>query len=201
MIGTALQFVTREINKFISLRLRTEASNRRIALASHVSPDGTFAGIEDNILLLALVGVQKDPVAQGTAARGFAPVQNALMTTVYEESTPPVFLNLQLLIAANFRAEHVQSGLDLLSMAISFLQGNSAWSHENFPGLPTGVEQLAFDLETLDFHAQSHLWGAIGAKHMPSAIYKMRILTIDEQRVEAVVPGVTQAPSAATPGQ
>ena len=200
MIGTALQFVTREINKFISLRLRTEASNRRIALASHVSPDGTFAGIEDNILLLALVGVQKDSVAQGPATRGFVPVQKGLMATVYEESTPPVFLNLQLLIAANFRAEHIQSGLDLLSMAISFLQGNTAWTRENFPGLPAGVDHLAFDLETLDFHAQSHLWGAIGAKYMPSAIYKMRMLTIDEQRVDAVVPGIISPETNLTQG-
>jgi hypothetical protein len=56
--------------------------------------------------------------------------------------------------------------------------------------MPAGVGDLAFEVETLNYQEQSHLWGAIGAKYMPSIVYKLRLLTLDAQAVDAVIPGV-----------
>lgn len=192
MIGTVLQFVTRQINLDICRRLQVDPGQRKMVLASHVSPDGTFGGAEENVLLLCLAGVRRDAVAKRMPGVPDArvPVAGGPPGPAYVNRQPPVHLNLQLIIAANFRGEQMPAGLDMLSMAILMLQAHPVWDALRFPDMPEGVGDLAFEMETLSYQEQSHLWGAIGAKYMPSVVYKMRMLTLEDLSVESVVPGV-----------
>jgi hypothetical protein len=192
MIGTTLQFVTRQINQFLCNQLQIDAAQRKIILASHVSADGTFGGLEENSLLLCLIGIRRESNAnrQPSFPGTTVPSAGSAPLPAFVKRAPPLHLNLQVLLAANFRSEQIESGLNLLTLAMLFLQSNPAWEARRFPGMPAGVGDLAFEVETLNYQEQSHLWGAIGAKYMPSIVYKLRLLTLDAQAVDAVIPGV-----------
>jgi hypothetical protein len=40
---------------------------------------------------------------------------------------------------------------------------------------------LSLDLFSLNFEQINHLWSTIGGKYFPSALYKVRLVTIEDQ--------------------
>jgi hypothetical protein len=72
------------------------------------------------------------------------------------------------------------------------------------PALDPRIQKLIVDLCTLNFEQINHLWSTLGGKYLPSVLYKVRQLTIDEdstvsesgfikevQLTEKVIPPVT----------
>lgn len=185
MIGSILNFIAQEMDAFIRLRMRAHPSEQKVILSPLVDLGGGVAIKEENVLVLSLVNIQKDPIA--TPSR---PYDHRDFTKVHIQQAPPVHLNLILLLGAYFKPENVKDGLDTLTFGISYLQGKPLWTGQNSPALPSGLEKLTFELESLDFHQQSHLWGAIGAKYFPSVIYKMRMIIIDDGTIDQIVPTI-----------
>jgi hypothetical protein len=117
MIGTTLQFVTRQINQFLCNQLQIDAAQRKIILASHVSADGTFGGLEENSLLLCLIGIRRESNAnrQPSFPGTTVPSAGSAPLPAFVKRAPPLHLNLQVLLAANFRSDQIESGLNLLT--------------------------------------------------------------------------------------
>lgn len=57
-----------------------------------------------------------------------------------------------------------------LSFIISFFQNKNVFNHQNSPELDEKIEKIIVDLYTLNLEQQNHLWGALGAKYMPSVV-------------------------------
>ena len=181
MIGSILSFVSNQINTTVCQRLAINPANRKVVLTNIVNPDGTSSINDNNVLIFTLLNIEKD-------SNALNPLPEVRFSDVaFEKKSPPLYLNLKVLIASHFNAEQLQSGLDTLTIALSFLQGKPLWNAQNTPGLPSSVDRLIFEMETLDFHQLSHLWGTIGAKYMPSAVYKLRMLTIDDGAIQELV--------------
>ena len=53
------------------------------------------------------------------------------------------------------------------------------------------LEKLTFEIFNVAMNELSHIWSGIGAKYLPSIIYKVRMLSIQEKRVQKEVPGIT----------
>ena len=193
MIGSTLSYVSDLLNQFLCDRLQIDAANRKIVFGSFFSPDGSPANNDENTLLLSLVSIRKETVAGALPSR---PVQATPGVTsggsqgVYVNQSPPVHLNLMVLIAANFKPEQMKTGLDLLTLAILYLQGHPVWEIQGFPGLPSPVRRLAFELATLDFDQQGHMWGSIGAKYVPSVLYQVRMLTLESDSIDTITPAI-----------
>ncbi|MEM8910008.1 MAG: Pvc16 family protein, partial [Bacteroidota bacterium] len=60
----------------------------------------------------------------------------------------------------------------------------------NSPALPKGVNRLVFEMESLDLHQLNHIWGAIGTKYLPSSVYRLKMLTINDHAIRGLVPSV-----------
>jgi hypothetical protein len=45
------------------------------------------------------------------------------------------------------------------------------------------IDKLVFELLKTDYQSTNYLWNSLGAKYVPSMIYKVRMLTIDENNV------------------
>ncbi|MFK8104765.1 MAG: DUF4255 domain-containing protein [Saprospiraceae bacterium] len=186
MIGTLLDFVAKDLNSFICQQLGLPDSDQKLILSPIVNPDGSTAITQKNILLLDLVNIKKD----GLINNNFPPVNAA--GTNYLQKRPPLYLNLNILIAAHFEKDQFKEGLNILSMVLGKFQGKPLWNRENTPTLPPKVDKLIFEMFSLDFHEQSHLWGYLGAKYMPSVLYKLRMAIIDEELVTGEIPPVTE---------
>jgi len=53
----------------------------------------------------------------------------------------------------------------------------------NYSSMGEGIDKLVFELLKTDYENAHYLWNAIGAKYLPSMIYKMRMLTINENNI------------------
>ena len=80
-------------------------------------------------------------------------------------------------------------GLKVISFVTQFFQHQNVFTQENSPRLKeNNIEELIFDLRTLSFQDLNNLWGVLGSKYMPSVLYKVRMLTINEDFVQGVIP-------------
>ncbi|GAA3625690.1 DUF4255 domain-containing protein [Flavivirga jejuensis] len=103
---------------------------------------------------------------------------------------PPINLNIYILISACFKTEQYLEGLHWLSEAIGFFQNKPVFDARNTPGLPPEIDKLTMELVNVDIQQQGHFWAALSGKYMPSVIYKMRQVTITENKMKAILPTV-----------
>ena len=106
-----------------------------------------------------------------------------------EHTNPEIKLNLYVLFSAfsSMTAEERYSNcLNLISYVVRFFQSKSVFNHQNAPNLSQSIEKLVVELVSPTFEQQNYLWGALGAKYMPSVLYKVRMLTFRE--VEEAIP-------------
>ncbi len=103
---------------------------------------------------------------------------------------PPIHVNLNLLCYANFANNHYSEGLGVISWVLSFFQQNPVFTHESQPDLDPKITQLTFDLISLDATQLNYLMGLVGTRYLPSAYYKIRLLTFDGEAIRAEVPAV-----------
>jgi len=90
----------------------------------------------------------------------------------------PIFLNLHIVLAANFKANHYEESLKYLSKAIGFFQDHSVFDRTSSPDLANGLEKLIVDIENLGLQELSNLWSFLGCKYVPSVMYKVRTVAL-----------------------
>ena len=184
MIGTALQFVAQQLNQVVCQKLHVPTTEERVILGSIVGPDGSLLlQNKKNVLVVDLVSIQQaDYTGQ---------LPPSVRGGVVSQKSPTMYLSFTLLLAAFFEQKMYAEGLNRLNLVMDYLQGHRSWdASSSMPGLPPGIERLAFEIENLDYHEQSHLWGIIGAKYLPSVFYKMKLLPVDSDDIAQFTPVV-----------
>jgi hypothetical protein len=73
--------------------------------------------------------------------------------------------------------------LKQLSYVISFFQGKNVFTTDTSPALDPSIRKLVVELYSYSFEQQYNFWTVIGAKYLPSALYKIRMVTYQERRV------------------
>ena len=139
---------------------------------SPVLNDKNETQTQDNSLLMSLINIQEERV-----------VKSQIATKSTEENkiayiNPSIKLNLYVMISANFSI--YETGLKYLSGVVKFFQSKNVFNHENTPTLHSSILKLIVELYTLSFEEQNHIWGALGGKYVPSVLYKVRMLTVQE---------------------
>ena len=133
----------------------------------------------ENHLVLGLVNLEEERALKN--GRVFA--ETSAGEGVYRNR--PVHLNLFLLFSANYR--NYGTALRRLAQVLAFFQGKQKFTLANSPGAlpqaPIAEFMLVMDLLSLTFEEVNHVWGFLGAKQMPSAIYRARLVAISDQRV------------------
>lgn len=181
MINTALDFISKEINGYLNNIAGT--TNEDFIVVSSIVYDGKLA-IPDKTLGLTLMNIEEDRVAKDQRVT----VRN--IQGDIETRNPDIYLNLFVLISANFHYEETESprldyleGLKRLSQVISFFQGKSVFTQANSPLLAltdSKIERLSAELFSFNFEQMNHFWSIIGHSYLPSVLYKIRMLTIQE---------------------
>lgn len=169
MIYLAMNHIAFELNQF--LRRLSPAGEDVVVLANPVESDGLPDPLTSNKVILFLAGIERDTVP-GRSGDSLTLVRSA-----------PIFLNLQLMVAANFTAKSYPESLWYLSRVITFFQQHSVFDHHSSPSLDAGIDKLIVDMEHLDRRELHHIWGMFGGKYMPSALYRVRIIGIDSASV------------------
>ncbi len=178
MIHLAVQQVVSELNQYFNLRAPTLTPERVVA-DSLFDLDGGAKSIAKEKVVASLVNVEQD--------RYFRPV-NPIERTVSGAAQfirPEVNINVYLLFAANI--SDYDEALKAISYVISFFQLRPVFHVTDPDWDPDGEARVTFELFTLSFEQQNHLWGAVGAKFMPCVVYKAGMLKVRDTQVEADV--------------
>ena len=91
---------------------------------------------------------------------------------------------------AHLSDKNYPEALKFISSVIEFFQGKSLFTHQNTPMLSENANRLTVQMVNMDLQQLSNLWGNIGAKYIPSVIYKIRMLTYNENMIQEEVPRV-----------
>lgn len=181
MIRSAITHVRNQLNQH--LRNTFELSEDVAILSNILEQDGTVTNGVSNKLLLFLVNIEKETVASRPGSGSFGADRNVV-------SRAPIFLNLYLMIAANF-SDYSES-LKFISNTVAFFQRNPVLDHQNTPDMDRRISKLALEIENLSLHDLSTLWGVLSGRYLPSVLYKVRSVMIDSEDIAGLAPTVRQ---------
>jgi Pvc16 N-terminal domain len=147
-----------------------------VALAFDSASDELVAGKA----ILSLVNVEEDRVAKEQKNYTVSDI-----AAIYK--SPPLYLNLYVLFAVNKKKslKDYEDSLLWLSYIIQFFQHQQVFTAASHPNLPVNIEKIIVDLYSQNFEQVNNLWGTLGGKYLPSVLYKIRQITIDENAIEA----------------
>jgi hypothetical protein len=180
MIAEALNCVKESLNT--QLKSKLPAGEERVIISGLINQDGSSAVNGDNKLLLTLVGVEQD-ISQKigiTVGGNFS-----------AKKTAPVSLNLFVMVSAYFSSNNYEEALRFLSFAISFFQQKNVFTPENTPEMDARLHKLTFEIENCGFDKINNIWATLGAKYVPSIIYKVRMITFNSDFIREFRPRIT----------
>jgi len=180
VIHLAIAQVVRELNAYMNLRSPSMSEDRVVA-GSLFDLAGTPATTARDRVVVQVVNVEENSVYRSVETH------RTRADGMHERVKPSVRLNVYVLVVANLD-EHVEA-LKALALVIAFFQNRCIF---DIAGNGDGASRVNFELYSLTFEQQNHLWASLGAKYMPSVMYRAAILDIRDTRVEAEVPPVEQ---------
>jgi hypothetical protein len=183
MMVEALSILLKQLNEYIAHADGSGAGAPNQALWGNVAQldRQEIAAELDNHLVLSLVNLEEErALKNGPVFANTSPSAG-----VYKNR--PVHLNLFLLFAANHR--NYATALKRLAQVLAFFQGKQKFTLANSPGAvppQSGIADfsLAMDLMSLSFEEVNHLWGFLGARQMPFVLYRGRLVTVDDRRIQ-----------------
>lgn len=183
MIHTCLSFLTNELNDYLKRRTGSPTVDR-VYLTS-VATEGGGVVIPDKSLGVSLINIEEDRVYKDQKSTLINSSGNV------ERLNPEIRLNLYVLISANFQNTDAEDstddyveGLKQLSWIISFFQAKNVFTPENSPKMADfdpALTKLVVELYSYSFEQLYNFWSVVGAKYLPSVLYKIRILTFQER--------------------
>lgn len=186
MIDTALSLLRNELSSYISLK---DAS--ATVIIDNIGMFETSNGDTlTNNIVITLVNIEEE-----STLKNQPPLKRPIGATAIYENTP-VFLNLYILFTCNYSGNDYLLALKRLGFIIQFVQGKTSFSTSTAMSSITAdlenseVVDLKFTLElyTLTFEQINHLWGSLGGRQMPFAMYKLRLVAISEHAIVREVP-------------
>lgn len=165
MINTILSTYAKQMEQYISSFIRQPEGMVEVgAIASQ--------GEEEPCKIqLFLLSVERETATglvtgKGTTSGRFSGV-----------SSPPVYANLNVIIASVFSDKRYKESLTYLSLAITFLQST--------PYFTTGDgTKYTIEIMSSSIQDQSNIWSLFGGKYYPSVVCKIRRLTFDSNEIK-----------------
>lgn len=182
MIFKTLKYIAENVNEYLISEpqpMNPENDNLCLVL-ENVSKveDSNFTG--NNKVILSLVNVEEESALKNQKAY-------QIINGTVEYQRAPVILNLYVLFSANLN--EYEDGLKALSKVMAFFQAKNFFSYSEDPpgsdGMALGftpeeieIFDISLDLYTMTFEQLNHLWGSLGGKQVPSAMYKVRLVPV-----------------------
>jgi hypothetical protein len=190
MINHVLSAIRNELNDFIKVKDPTNFGDLDIVVMSNlVNQNGELAFTTSNEnqtehkIVITLVNVEEERVLK--EQNYFKKSDNDNIISL----NPEIKVNLSVLFTAY--STSYETSLRILSYLIGFFQMKNVFSPQNTPELNGFVERASVELQTLSAEQNNHLWGYIGAKYMPSVVYRIKMLIIQEGQKKMEGPPIT----------
>ncbi|GAA4400418.1 hypothetical protein GCM10023187_13600 [Nibrella viscosa] len=179
MLRQALEGIRTELNAYLATTITNGDNGPIVRLMNIAGMDQNGTQAITDTVLMSLVNIEEET----TLKNGATYKQPDALTTV--RVNPVLYLNFFVLFAINATNEtNYLNALLLLSRVITFFQRKYVFTRDNTPALDSGIEKLIAELYSPNFEQLNHLWAMLGGKYMPSALYRVRMLMIDDSQAE-----------------
>lgn len=188
MINDALDFLLSQLNEYLRMKM---GESDVVVLQRLVTATGTDY-TEANKVVFQLVNIDEERV--GKAQLPIAPP----VGSNFPIRNPELKLNLSVMFTAIGDTTPGDSTPDyliairLLSFVIRFFKFKHVFTRENSPSLPTTIDTLIVELYPVTLENQNYLWASLGVKYRPSAVYKVRLISVYEDGFSDFVGAPTQ---------
>lgn len=170
MIDAVLKFLAAEVNAY-QLRRTGDGEHGTMVVARLVDDSGNTI-VADEHLALSLFQVEEE-----RALRQQLP-ERVLQDNRELVQPPALRLNLLLIVAARFATYEV--ALARLALAMRCFQARPLFTAADSPALPEGLERLGIEMVPLSLEQMNQLWACVGARLLPSAVYRVRLVELRE---------------------
>lgn len=191
MISQAVTFLKEELSRYILVnQAEGDSLNLGDVMLGNISAlENDLEGKLKNKLIISLVNLEEE-----STLKNGKPYHKNPLTNGAEYLQPPVYLNLYLLFSATLpdsaTNDDYDRALHRLALVIQFFQSKKLFTLNNSPQSPFADpkydlfnEELRLlpELYTLTFEQINHLWGSLGGKQVPFAMYKVRLVKIQSR--------------------
>jgi len=188
MIDVSLAFVRQVLEQYLVTNCGQDTGI--VVLNNVVDASGNIPQKNHNKIVITLVNLEFETNKQfygGMRSDG----------EQFSRVNPALFFNLDILLSASF--DTYTEALKLLTASIGFFQENYNFNRENSPLLPYGMSALKFEIENSPSSQTHNLWTALGAKYLPSIIYKIRHVAVQSGQVKSTDSAVINTSGNAKP--
>jgi hypothetical protein len=179
MIDKALAFLAQEANAYFDARFGPSTQKwvtlGNIAKLADSENPGGGGGADSANTMLGLVNVEEDRIAKNPEN-----VHRTAEGIVYRN--PKIHLNLYVLFAVAHN--NYAMALQTLATIIQCFQSARVFDAASNPSIDPALEKLSLDLFTLNFEQVNHLWSTLGGKYLPSVLYKVRVIGIEDTSLQ-----------------
>lgn len=169
MIDAALTFVAGQVNAH--LLKRTGAELGAVAIGPLVDDRGNWTVPQDTTRLTLFQIDEERTLREQVPERTLVGGREVLLP-------PPLKLNLVVLFAGRF--QQYDQALRTLSHILAFFQARPVFTPSDSPALPAGLERVALDLVSYGPEQLNQMWACLGAKHLPSVVYRLRMVVLQD---------------------
>lgn len=184
MISEALVFLVGEVNNYLNARLGPATPDRvvlgniaRLADGDGGAGGGGGGGAGNGVAMFTLVNMEEEKAARN-------PENFRRLDDQIQYRNPSVQLNLYGLFSAH--TQTYATALEVLAYIVQCFQAQRTFSSETHPNLNPRIGKLNVDLFNLSFEQLNHLWSTLGGKYLPSVLYKIRLVRIEDATNQAV---------------
>ena len=179
MIGDLLNNMAKEVAQYVDSQMEFSSGKKTVVLARPTNEKGEF-NIPSNSICLTLLNIDEE-----TSMRNPMIKKRVEGNKVYTQA-PGILLNLSIVFIANFPNDYI-SELNSISKVIEFFQQKDTFTVANTPSLKKQdriLEQLVVKLSTTKLEDQHHIWDLLGIKYMPSVMYNIgKIIIQDDEKL------------------
>ena len=176
MIFEVIQIITEQVNNYLE-EIGLEKSIVAENIAFLESQNDTVSGNLDDKVALTLINLDEE-----TTLKNFPNHVIEKDKTIYKNNV--INLNLYLLFSAN-RNAYINS-LNDISKIIAFFQSkklftqaNTIYNRNNVAMANIDNFRFSVELYTPTFDELNYIWGTLGGKQLPSALYKVSMIQIE----------------------
>ncbi|MEM9338104.1 MAG: DUF4255 domain-containing protein [Bacteroidota bacterium] len=183
MIQNVLPVVAKELNDY--LKSRFNSLEDKVVMSNIMDQSGSLAIEGNNKVVFSLINITEETTLKAGSSE-------QMMGGSYAQFSPSVHVNLTVLLSTQFNPKNYTEALRYVSGVIYFFQSKPLFTYENTPGLDPNINKLHFDLQSMSTHDLMSLFSLMGAKYTPSVIYRVKMLTFNQETIVDTLPAISE---------
>lgn len=181
MLDIAVTFLADELNSYLRKRGALTQQEDLVVPSPLVNDKGEWQVAEGKIGL-TIINIEEERVLREQVPDQVYLKGNHIVIQ------PALKLNLTVLFSARQSAApgSYKNSLNFLSHVLTFFQAHPSFSADNSPGLDSRIVKLNADLLSCTPEQLNQTWAYLGSKYLPSAIYRLRMVTLQDSEPKAI---------------